>query len=177
MFYTQSVVRILYLVRVLYSVRSPHFIPSPCFIPSPQSVVHSPWSMFYTDRSFDYTKSITLSVIYAHMYLPRYRVHSLWLELSYGLDQEVPFEQEDLQLLFCFPEQHLNMMQCMPMKTKGDRRKMSQQNSKILVSFALKSFLRWPSEKIERSSVEQKSFSGDPWDSHYFIQVTDINMF
>ena len=43
MFYTQSVVRILYLVRVLYSARSPHFIPSPCFIPSPQS-------MFYTDR-------------------------------------------------------------------------------------------------------------------------------
>ena len=50
MFYTQSVVRILYLVRVLYLVRSPHFIPSPCFIPCPQSVVRSPQSVFYTDR-------------------------------------------------------------------------------------------------------------------------------
>ena len=49
-FYTQSVVHILYLVRVLYSVRSPYFIPSPCFIPSPQSVVRSPQSVFYTDR-------------------------------------------------------------------------------------------------------------------------------
>ena len=44
MFYTQSVVCILYLVHVLYSVRSRHFIPSP------QSVVHSPQSVFYTDR-------------------------------------------------------------------------------------------------------------------------------
>ena len=50
MFYTQSVVLILYLVRVLYSVRSPRFIPSPYFIPSPQSVVRSPQSVFYTDR-------------------------------------------------------------------------------------------------------------------------------
>ena len=38
MFYTQSI------------FSSPRFIPSPYFILSPQSVVGSPWSMFYTDR-------------------------------------------------------------------------------------------------------------------------------
>ena len=32
-------------------VRSLRFIPSPCFIPSSQSVVHSLWSVFNTDRS------------------------------------------------------------------------------------------------------------------------------
>ena len=49
--FTQSLVRVLYPVRVLYSVRSPDFIPSPYFTPGPQSVVRSPQSMFYTDRT------------------------------------------------------------------------------------------------------------------------------
>ena len=35
-------------------VRSRHFIPSPCFIPSPQSVVRSPHSSVYTDRTVQY---------------------------------------------------------------------------------------------------------------------------
>ena len=39
MFYTQSV------------FSSPRFIPSPYFIPSPQSVVRSPQSVFYADRT------------------------------------------------------------------------------------------------------------------------------
>ena len=41
MFYTQ---------QSIFS--SPRFIPGPYFIPSPQSVVRSPQSVFYTDRSF-----------------------------------------------------------------------------------------------------------------------------
>ena len=31
-------------------VHSPRFIPSPCFIPSSQSMVHSLWSVFNTEK-------------------------------------------------------------------------------------------------------------------------------